>query len=132
VPEGFLASGIKAGIKKSGNPDLALLYSEVPAVAAAAFTTNRFQASPVKVSKLHNLPIVLQHREFVMDLIKSSQDGDLVRDDFPAKQIADMLISILMSVVFNWLRDETKSTKNLSRMSDFVLDMFLNGAGKHK
>ena len=52
-PNGFLASGIKAGIKRSGRADLALLYSEVPAVAAAAFTTNRFQASPVKVSKDH-------------------------------------------------------------------------------
>jgi glutamate N-acetyltransferase/amino-acid N-acetyltransferase len=52
-PKGFLASGVKAGIKKSGRADLALLYSEVPAVAAAAFTTNRFQASPVKVSKAH-------------------------------------------------------------------------------
>jgi len=52
-PKGFMASGIKAGIKKSGRADLALLYSEVPAVAAAAFTTNMFQASPVKVSKDH-------------------------------------------------------------------------------
>lgn len=52
-PKGFLASGVKAGIKRSGRADLALLYSEVPAAAAAAFTTNRFQASPVKVSKAH-------------------------------------------------------------------------------
>ncbi len=52
-PKGFLASGVKAGIKKSGRADLALLYSEVPAAAAAAFTTNRFQASPIKVSKAH-------------------------------------------------------------------------------
>ena len=52
-PKGFLAGGVKAGIKRSGRIDLALLYSEVPAVAAAAFTTNRFQASPVKVSKIH-------------------------------------------------------------------------------
>jgi len=53
APKGFLASGVKAGIKKSGRADLALLYSEVPAAAAAAFTTNRFQASPIKVSKAH-------------------------------------------------------------------------------
>jgi len=52
-PKGFLASGVNARIKKSGRTDLALLYSEVPATAAAAFTTNRFQASPVKVSKAH-------------------------------------------------------------------------------
>jgi glutamate N-acetyltransferase/amino-acid N-acetyltransferase len=50
---GFHASGVKAGIKKSGNKDLALLYSEVPAIAAASFTKNRFQASPVKISKIH-------------------------------------------------------------------------------
>jgi len=50
APKGFLANGIKAGIKKSGNPDLALLYSESPAVAAGVFTTNVFKASPVKIS----------------------------------------------------------------------------------
>ncbi len=53
APKGFLASGIAAGIKRSGKKDLGLLYSEVPAVAAAAFTTNRFQASPIKVSRKH-------------------------------------------------------------------------------
>jgi glutamate N-acetyltransferase/amino-acid N-acetyltransferase len=42
---------VKAGIKKSGRKDLALLYSEVPAVAAGAFTSNAFQASPVKISR---------------------------------------------------------------------------------
>src|SRR3989338_7318353 len=52
-PIGFLANGIKAGIKKSGRRDLALVCSEVPAIAAAAFTNNKFQASPVKVSRLH-------------------------------------------------------------------------------
>jgi len=51
APKGFLASGVKAGLKKSGRKDLALLCSEVPAVAAASFTTNRFEASPVKISK---------------------------------------------------------------------------------
>jgi glutamate N-acetyltransferase/amino-acid N-acetyltransferase len=52
-PKGFLTNGVKAGIKKSGNKDLGLIYTEAPAVAAASFTTNRFVASPVKVSKLH-------------------------------------------------------------------------------
>ena len=51
--KGFSANGIKAGIKPSGRKDLALLYSEVPAVAAGAFTTNRCQASPVKISSFH-------------------------------------------------------------------------------
>lgn len=51
--KGFLANGTRAGIKRSGRKDLALLYSEVPAVAAGAFTTNIFQASPIKISRLH-------------------------------------------------------------------------------
>ena len=50
---GFIANGVSAGIKKSGRKDLAILYSEVPAVAAAGFTANRFQASPVRISKKH-------------------------------------------------------------------------------
>ncbi|MFH1190155.1 MAG: bifunctional glutamate N-acetyltransferase/amino-acid acetyltransferase ArgJ [Candidatus Omnitrophota bacterium] len=51
--KGFLAGGVKAGLKASGRKDLALVYSEVPAVAAGAFTTNRCKASPVKVSQAH-------------------------------------------------------------------------------
>jgi len=50
---GFLAGGVKAGIKASGRKDLALLYSEVPAVVAGAFTTNRCKASPIKVCLAH-------------------------------------------------------------------------------
>lgn len=53
APKGFLASGIAAGIKASGKKDLALLYSEAPAVAAGAFTTNRFKASHIKVCISH-------------------------------------------------------------------------------
>ena len=46
--QGFTAAGVKAGIKASGNHDLALVVNEGPAkVAAGVFTTNRFQAAPV-------------------------------------------------------------------------------------
>lgn len=48
---GFLAAGIAAGIKKNGNPDLALIYAPHPAVAAGVFTTNRVKAAPVILSK---------------------------------------------------------------------------------
>ncbi|HEY6062247.1 MAG TPA: bifunctional glutamate N-acetyltransferase/amino-acid acetyltransferase ArgJ, partial [Chitinophagaceae bacterium] len=47
---GFLSSGIHCGIKKK-NKDLALIYSTVPAVAAATFTTSKVQAAPVIVSR---------------------------------------------------------------------------------
>jgi glutamate N-acetyltransferase/amino-acid N-acetyltransferase len=43
-PEGFLAAGMCAGIKKKKEHDLSLLLSSVPCVAAATFTTNRFKS----------------------------------------------------------------------------------------
>ncbi|MFH1826199.1 MAG: bifunctional glutamate N-acetyltransferase/amino-acid acetyltransferase ArgJ [bacterium] len=48
-PKGFKAAGISAGLKKSGKPDMTLLYSEVPATSAAVFTTNQVKAAPVIV-----------------------------------------------------------------------------------
>ncbi len=44
---GFSFSGVSAGIKKDGNRDLGLIYSEVPARAAGLFTTNTVKAAPV-------------------------------------------------------------------------------------
>ena len=52
TPQGFRAAGISAGIKQSAL-DLALLVSDVPATAAAVFTTNLAQAAPVLVSREH-------------------------------------------------------------------------------
>jgi glutamate N-acetyltransferase/amino-acid N-acetyltransferase len=53
APEGYRAGGISAGFKASGRPDLAVLVSEGPAVAAALFTTNAFAAAPVALGKEH-------------------------------------------------------------------------------
>jgi glutamate N-acetyltransferase/amino-acid N-acetyltransferase len=51
APKGFKAAALAAGIKQSGRPDLALLYSEVPAVVAGVFTSNQFKAAPIIVSQ---------------------------------------------------------------------------------
>jgi len=53
APQGFRAGGIYCGIKKIEKPDLALIVSDVPAVAAGIFTQNLVQAAPVHVSKRH-------------------------------------------------------------------------------
>ncbi|MER5946098.1 bifunctional glutamate N-acetyltransferase/amino-acid acetyltransferase ArgJ [Streptomyces sp. NPDC001904] len=46
--KGFQAAGITAGIKESGNPDLALVVNRGPRQAAAGvFTSNRVKAAPV-------------------------------------------------------------------------------------
>ena len=53
LPKRFKANGIACGLKKSGKPDLALFYSEVPAKASCKFTTNTVQAAPLKISRQH-------------------------------------------------------------------------------
>ncbi len=51
-PKGFRASGVTAGIKASGRPDVALVVNDGPlAVAAGVFTENRFAAAPVLWSR---------------------------------------------------------------------------------
>ncbi|MGE2731207.1 bifunctional glutamate N-acetyltransferase/amino-acid acetyltransferase ArgJ [Mycolicibacterium vaccae] len=48
APAGFRAAGIAAGIKASGNADLALVFNEGPDYAAAGvFTRNKVKAAPV-------------------------------------------------------------------------------------
>ena len=54
-PAGFVAAGVAAGIKPSGDPDLALvaIADGAPVPAAATFTQNRLAAAPVVVSREH-------------------------------------------------------------------------------
>ena len=52
APQGFRAAGVTAGLKTSGNPDLALVVNDGPSKAAAAvFTSNRVAAAPVQWSR---------------------------------------------------------------------------------
>jgi glutamate N-acetyltransferase/amino-acid N-acetyltransferase len=48
---GFRFGGVGCGLKASGKRDIALIVSDVPATAVAAFTTNRVQAAPVLLGK---------------------------------------------------------------------------------
>jgi glutamate N-acetyltransferase/amino-acid N-acetyltransferase len=48
APLGFRAAGVAAGLKESGQPDVAVVLNDGPSRAAAAvFTVNRVQAAPV-------------------------------------------------------------------------------------
>ena len=52
VAKGFVAGAVHAGLKKSGNLDLALVVNQGPLNSAAVvFTTNRCQANPIIWSK---------------------------------------------------------------------------------
>ena len=49
--KGYQASGIKAGLKPSGAPDLALIVSDVGAIAAGVFTTSCVRAACVDFNR---------------------------------------------------------------------------------
>ena len=50
LPNGFLASGVRSGVRKR-RPDLALVVAPSGASGAAIFTKNRFSAAPVVLSR---------------------------------------------------------------------------------
>ena len=51
IPRGFRFGAIKAGLKKSGRTDFALIVADAPASAAASFTANLVIAAPIIVDK---------------------------------------------------------------------------------
>ena len=70
-PKGFTACGWTAGIKASGNPDMALLKSEKAARCFAVFTTNKVKAAPVLYDKS-----VLEHAHFASAVIVNSGNAN--------------------------------------------------------
>lgn len=90
--QGFLASGVYAGIKKK-RKDMALVYSTVPAVAAGTFTTNVVKAAPVKWDIK-----ITKESEFVQAVVLNSgvanactgAEGDL-NNELMAKAVADAM-----------------------------------------
>lgn len=50
LPKGFLASGVNCGVRRY-RPDIGMLISEVPAVAAGVFTLNEAKAAPVRYTQ---------------------------------------------------------------------------------
>lgn len=53
LPPGFVFVSTNCRIKGTGKDDLGLILSQYPAVAAAAYTTNRVKAAPLLVTREH-------------------------------------------------------------------------------
>ena len=55
TPQGFKAAGVHSGVKDR-SLDMGMVYSEVPATAYCAFTSNNVKAAPVQVMMEENSP----------------------------------------------------------------------------
>jgi glutamate N-acetyltransferase/amino-acid N-acetyltransferase len=53
APEGFYATGVRAGIKYKEKYDVAIIYSDVAASAAGVFTRNLVKAHPLVLTQKH-------------------------------------------------------------------------------
>jgi len=95
------------------------------------FLLEKSKGQAIKDAKFSSSTLVAQHMEFITGIVKMGQEQKIVRSDFNAGQMADILISIIMTVVFDWLK-EPKDAKNLADTSRFILDMFMSGAEKKK
>jgi glutamate N-acetyltransferase/amino-acid N-acetyltransferase len=68
IPAGFRFAVAQCGFKRPGRPDLAVVVSDTPAVAAGVFTTNRFQAAPILVAR----EILTANRESIRAVVINS------------------------------------------------------------
>ncbi|MEA4926725.1 MAG: bifunctional glutamate N-acetyltransferase/amino-acid acetyltransferase ArgJ [Syntrophomonadaceae bacterium] len=53
APQGFLAQGVEAAIKKEDKKDVAIIYSQIPCAAAGVFTTNKVRAACIDLNRGH-------------------------------------------------------------------------------
>jgi glutamate N-acetyltransferase/amino-acid N-acetyltransferase len=93
LPLGFKAAGISCGLKKSGKLDLALVYSQEPALACAKFTTNRIQAAPIIFDKR-----LLKHNRLFRAVLVNSGNANCFTGIQGLKD-ADELASALAKVI---------------------------------
>ena len=68
IPLGFRFAATRAGIKPSGNLDLACIVAAEPATAAAMFTNNQVVAAPVRIGREH---MAKSHAELRMVLVNA-------------------------------------------------------------
>ncbi|HAL93029.1 MAG TPA: bifunctional glutamate N-acetyltransferase/amino-acid acetyltransferase ArgJ [Verrucomicrobia bacterium] len=61
LPAGFRATGIVAGLKASGQPDMAMFFSDAPAALAGTFTTNQVKAATVRLDSERVATVGMAH-----------------------------------------------------------------------
>ncbi len=70
TPKGFKAEGIHCGIKRE-RLDLAMLYSERPAIAACAYTQNKMRAAPIEL-------MIQRHTDKIQAFVVNSGNANAI------------------------------------------------------
>jgi len=81
-------------------------------------------------SRLAKSKIVQKRKDLFIELIKKAQSEGLIRKDAEARQISDILESIITSFIFSWWQEGQQREKDLKGMTGVIMDLFLNGTKK--
>lgn len=76
--------------------------------------------------------IYLKMLDFVTDIIKEAQKGSLIKKSFDSKMLAYMLSGMVRSIILPRLILGTPKKENVDELTDFALEVFMNGAGERK
>jgi len=93
------------------------------------FFSERSKGQIIKEGRIVKSPVMQQHKLLVEELISTGQKQKVIRNDFSARQIADIFGAIFMTVVFDWVKDGTKN-KKLNDTADFIIDIFFKGVAQ--
>ncbi len=87
APEGYKANGVACGLKKNGDLDLAMIFSERRCAVACVYSTAKVQGAPVRVSKQN------MRYGYARAVLVNSGVANAIREDGEkiAKTICDFL-----------------------------------------
>ena len=118
-PKGFMAAGDHIGIKKF-KKDLAIIYSEKPALCSAVFTTNAVKAAPLKLAIK-----VLSENNYIQAIAINSGNANACTGEQGYIDAVDCAKTLASSLNLNENQVLVSSTGVIGKLLD--RDIILNG-----
>ena len=81
-------------------------------------------------SRLAKSAIAQRQKDFSIELIREAQAEGLLRKDVEARQVCEMLESIIVSFIFNRWQDKPQQERDLKAITAIIVDLFINGTKK--
>lgn len=76
--------------------------------------------------------IIFGFIDFITNVVREAQKANFLRNDADPRRLAFLLAGNLRAVMMSRLLTDKLEAEDMEKVSDFILDMFLNGAGKNK